>query len=152
MFGSLFSFVARQPQQDLNATFDGLEADGYYCGDDAAAKSAVAPLITAAGLRPFDAGPLRNARYLEAMAMALPLVSTSLGCEGLEVEHGKHLMVADEPAEFADRVVELLRDRERTRERISRSTCTNAEDSAELACRMSCDAERTSSSKAACTT
>jgi hypothetical protein len=52
-----------------NATFDGLEADGYYCGDDAAAKSAVAPLIASAGLRPFDAGPLRNARYLEAMAM-----------------------------------------------------------------------------------
>jgi predicted dinucleotide-binding enzyme len=52
-----------------NATFDGLQADGYYCGDDAAAKSAVVPLIAAAGLRPFDAGPLRNARYLEAMAM-----------------------------------------------------------------------------------
>ena len=52
-----------------NATFDGLEADGYYCGDDDAAKAAVAPLIAATGLRPFDAGPLRNARYLEAMAM-----------------------------------------------------------------------------------
>jgi predicted dinucleotide-binding enzyme len=52
-----------------NATFDGLQADGYYCGDDTAAKSAVAPLIAEAGLRPFDAGPLRNARYLEAMAM-----------------------------------------------------------------------------------
>jgi 8-hydroxy-5-deazaflavin:NADPH oxidoreductase len=52
-----------------NATFDGLEADGYYCGDDDAAKAAVDPLIAATGLRPFDAGPLRNARYLEAMAM-----------------------------------------------------------------------------------
>jgi predicted dinucleotide-binding enzyme len=52
-----------------NATFDSLEADGYYCGDDDAAKAAVAPLIAATGLRPFDAGPLRNARYLEAMAM-----------------------------------------------------------------------------------
>jgi predicted dinucleotide-binding enzyme len=52
-----------------NATFDGLQADGYYCGDDDAAKAAVAPLIAATGLRPFDAGPLRNARYLEAMAM-----------------------------------------------------------------------------------
>jgi hypothetical protein len=52
-----------------NATFGGMQADGYYCGDDNAAKAAVAPLIAAAGLRPFDAGPLRNARYLEAMAM-----------------------------------------------------------------------------------
>jgi predicted dinucleotide-binding enzyme len=52
-----------------NATFNGLQADGYYCGDDDAAKTAVVPLIAAAGLHPFDAGPLRNARYLEAMAM-----------------------------------------------------------------------------------
>ncbi len=52
-----------------NATFNGLQADGYYCGDDDAAKAAVVPLISAAGLRPFDAGPLRNARYLETMAM-----------------------------------------------------------------------------------
>jgi predicted dinucleotide-binding enzyme len=52
-----------------NATFGGLQADGYFCGDDSAAKLAVEPLIAAAGLRPFDAGPLRNSRYLEAMAM-----------------------------------------------------------------------------------
>ena len=52
-----------------NATFNGLQADGYFCGDDEAAKAAIVPLITAAGLRPFDAGPLRNARYLEALAM-----------------------------------------------------------------------------------
>lgn len=52
-----------------NASFHELQADGYYCGDDEAAKTAVVPLIAAAGLRPFDAGPLHNARYLEAMAM-----------------------------------------------------------------------------------
>jgi 8-hydroxy-5-deazaflavin:NADPH oxidoreductase len=52
-----------------NATFGSLQADGYYCGDDGEANSVVAPLIADAGLRPFDAGPLRNARYLEAMAM-----------------------------------------------------------------------------------
>ena len=51
------------------ATFDGLQADGFYCSDHEAAKAAVVPLIEAAGLRPFDTGPLRNARYLEAMAM-----------------------------------------------------------------------------------
>jgi NADPH-dependent F420 reductase len=52
-----------------NAIFNGLQADGFYCSDDEAAKAAVVPLIEAAGLRPFDAGPLRNARSLEAMAM-----------------------------------------------------------------------------------
>ncbi|BDC50210.1 NADPH-dependent F420 reductase [Bryobacterales bacterium F-183] len=44
-------------------------ADGFYCGDDAEAKQKVATLVAAAGMRPIDAGPIRNARYLEAMAM-----------------------------------------------------------------------------------
>lgn len=48
---------------------EGRVADGFYCGDDATAKQVVGPLIIAAGLRPVDVGPLRNARYLEAMAM-----------------------------------------------------------------------------------
>jgi 8-hydroxy-5-deazaflavin:NADPH oxidoreductase len=51
------------------ATFEGRVADGLFCGDSATAKAVVAPLITAAGLRPVDVGRLRNARYLEAMAM-----------------------------------------------------------------------------------
>ncbi len=52
-----------------NADFDGQLADGFFCGDDASAKRAVEPLIAAAGLHPVDVGPLRNARYLEALAM-----------------------------------------------------------------------------------
>ena len=48
---------------------EGRVGDGFYCGDSATAKQVVDPLITAAGLRPVDVGPLRNARYLEAMAM-----------------------------------------------------------------------------------
>ena len=52
-----------------NAAFGNQIADGYFCGDDAAAKCATEALIRAAGLNPMDAGPLRNARYLEAMAM-----------------------------------------------------------------------------------
>lgn len=63
-----------------NATFDGMQADGHFCGDDSAAKAAVAPLIAAAGLRPFDAGPLRNARYLEAMAMLWIDLAIKRGC------------------------------------------------------------------------
>lgn len=46
-----------------------LGADGFYCGDDPAAKQVVGKLIAATGLRAVDVGPLRNARYLEAMAM-----------------------------------------------------------------------------------
>lgn len=52
-----------------NAQFGSQRADGFYCGDDASAKSAVRELIDAAGLDPVDVGSLRNARSLEAMAM-----------------------------------------------------------------------------------
>lgn len=51
------------------AEFAGTRADGFYCGDDAAAKDKVKPLIGDIGLNPVDVGPLRNARLLEPLAM-----------------------------------------------------------------------------------
>jgi NADPH-dependent F420 reductase len=47
---------------------DGVQLDGFYAGDDAAAKTAVAELVAAMGLRPIDVGALRAARSLEHMA------------------------------------------------------------------------------------
>lgn len=52
-----------------NAQIDGMAADGFYCGDDANAKTIAAELIAETGMTPQDVGPLRNARSLEAMAM-----------------------------------------------------------------------------------
>lgn len=52
-----------------NADFRHQLADGFYCGDDAQAKKAVAQLVEDAGLHPVDVGSLRNSRYLEALAM-----------------------------------------------------------------------------------
>jgi predicted dinucleotide-binding enzyme len=47
---------------------DGIPLDGFYAGDDPAAKAAVADLVAAMGLRPIDVGALRAARSLEHMA------------------------------------------------------------------------------------
>jgi glycosyltransferase involved in cell wall biosynthesis len=52
-------------------------------------------------------------KTLEAMAMALPIVSTTIGAQGIDVQDGRHLYVANDPKMFADRVVELLKDREK---------------------------------------
>jgi 8-hydroxy-5-deazaflavin:NADPH oxidoreductase len=49
--------------------YDSLEATQFYCGDDLEAKRIVASLIVDLDMEPVDAGPLRNARYLEATAM-----------------------------------------------------------------------------------
>jgi glycosyltransferase involved in cell wall biosynthesis len=44
------------------------------------------------------------------MAMGTPVVSTSIGCEGLAVSNGEHLLVADSPDAFADSILKLFRD------------------------------------------
>jgi predicted dinucleotide-binding enzyme len=52
-----------------DADFNRQLADGFYCGDDPAAKEIAATLIGNVGWHPVDVDPLRNARYPEAMAM-----------------------------------------------------------------------------------
>jgi glycosyltransferase involved in cell wall biosynthesis len=49
-------------------------------------------------------------KILEAMSMGLPIVTTSLGAEGVNAEDGRDMIVADEPADFAAATVSLLRD------------------------------------------
>jgi len=48
-------------------------------------------------------------KILEALSRRVPVVSTAIGCEGLEVVNREHLLVADDAEAFADRCVELLR-------------------------------------------
>jgi NADPH-dependent F420 reductase len=48
-----------------------IEADGFFCGDDAGAKEQAAALIRALGVRPVDAGALKNAPILECMTPLL---------------------------------------------------------------------------------
>jgi glycosyltransferase involved in cell wall biosynthesis len=47
------------------------------------------------------------------MAMGCPIVSTSIGMEGLPAEAGQHYLRADSPADFAAAVVGLLENREK---------------------------------------
>jgi glycosyltransferase involved in cell wall biosynthesis len=49
-------------------------------------------------------------KALEAMAMGLPVVATRLGAEGLGARDGRDLLVADDEAGFAERVLSLLAD------------------------------------------
>jgi glycosyltransferase involved in cell wall biosynthesis len=49
-------------------------------------------------------------KVLEGLAMEKPMVSTALGCEGVDVRDGEHLLVADSPAAFAAAVIRLFAD------------------------------------------
>jgi glycosyltransferase involved in cell wall biosynthesis len=67
------------------------------------ARSAVviAPLHIAGGTR---------VKILEALAMGKPVVSTTVGAEGLHLRHRESILLADDPYTFAQCVVELIRD------------------------------------------
>jgi glycosyltransferase involved in cell wall biosynthesis len=49
-------------------------------------------------------------KILEAFAHRIPVVSTTVGAEGLDVEHGVHLMIADGADEFAVACERVLTD------------------------------------------
>ena len=59
---------------------------------------------------PLRAGGGTRLKILEAMALGRPVVSTSIGCEGLDVINGEHLLVADRPEHFSEQIVCLFRD------------------------------------------
>lgn len=49
-------------------------------------------------------------KVVQALALKRPVVATSHGARGLDVEHGKHLLIADQPDDFARQVNVLLKD------------------------------------------
>lgn len=64
-----------------------------------AAAVFIVPLLSGSGVR---------VKILDAMARGVPVVSTSVGAEGLELEPGRHILIADSPSDFAAAVVSLL--------------------------------------------
>lgn len=59
-------------------------------------------------------------KILDALAMGVPVVATSVSNHGIGATPGKHLLIADDPAEFAAAVVRLLQD-PNLRERLGRA-------------------------------
>jgi glycosyltransferase involved in cell wall biosynthesis len=107
--------VGRSPSADLRDLADGaavcIEADvpsvvEYY----GRAAIAIVPLRMGGGTR---------IKILEAWALGVPVVTTSIGCEGLEGIDGSHFIVADTPIDFARACVDLLRSPSH-RERLAR--------------------------------
>jgi polysaccharide biosynthesis protein PslH len=59
---------------------------------------------------PVHSGSGMRVKILEAFARGIPVVSTAIGVEGIDARHGEHLLVADEPREFAAAVIRLLQE------------------------------------------
>jgi sugar transferase (PEP-CTERM/EpsH1 system associated) len=61
---------------------------------------------------PLQAGSGVRVKILNAMSMGLPVVSTSVGAEGIDATPEKHLLTADTPQDFARAIVRTLEDPE----------------------------------------
>lgn len=59
---------------------------------------------------PLRAGSGTRIKILEAFRFGVPVVSTSIGAAGLDVEHGVHLLIADTPEEFSAACLRLMDD------------------------------------------
>ncbi len=102
---SRLQIVGHQPAPDVKAlACDDVAVTGYVADirpPMEAANVVIVPLRLGGGTR---------LKLLEAMSMGKAIVSTSVGCEGLQVRHGEHLLIADSPEEFADCVLRLFDD------------------------------------------
>lgn len=101
--------VGKNPPPRLGPLLDdpGVTVSGYvpdilpYFGG---ADVYIAPLRIGGGTR---------LKVLEAMSAGLPLVSTTLGVEGIALVSGEHALLADTPPAFAEAILSLLDDPER---------------------------------------
>lgn len=104
----IFDVVGARPPQELvemSKADPRINVTGYV--DDPQ------PHLQSAGVMvvPLRAGGGMRVKILNAMAQALPIVTTTLGCEGIAVEHGKHVLIADSPIAFAEATLRVLEDR-----------------------------------------
>ncbi len=61
----------------------------------------VVPLLSGSGTR---------LKILEAFSFSIPIISTTIGAEGLPIKHEKNIMLADTKQDFANETIKLLRD------------------------------------------
>ena len=104
-----YDIVGSRPPRALQALarrYKGVNVHGYVADVVpfwTSAAALVVPILSGGGIR---------VKILEAMAMGLPVISTTIGCEGLAVRNGEHLLIADTPETFANACIMLLRDKE----------------------------------------
>jgi glycosyltransferase involved in cell wall biosynthesis len=102
---AVLRIVGRRPSDSLRKKFTGVPGIDFVgeVGD-------VRPYLERASaiIVPLRIGGGSRLKILEALAAGKAVVSTTIGAEGLELEHERHLLVADSPDEFARRVLEVL--------------------------------------------
>ena len=104
--GVRFYAVGQDPPPELHKIAEkdkGVVVTGYV--DD------IRPYVTRASVYvvPLRVGGGTRLKILDAMAMGKAIVSTTIGAEGIRAIDGRSIVLADDPTEFAARVVKILR-------------------------------------------
>lgn len=103
-----FDVIGSRPPQAIKDYHeqDGINVTGYVEDPTDYYQQAALMIV------PLRAGGGMRVKILNALSQGLPMVSTTLGAEGIAVEHGRHLLIADEPQAFAEATLQLLDDRQ----------------------------------------
>jgi polysaccharide biosynthesis protein PslH len=102
---AVFQIVGRNPHSSVKQlASDSVEVTGTVPSVNDYLRNATVVVV------PLRIGGGTRLKIFEAMATGRAVVSTSIGAEGLPVQTGRDLILADNPEEFADAVVHLLSD------------------------------------------
>ncbi len=102
-----FDVVGARPPasvRQLSVAEPSINVTGYVADPQpylAAAAALIVPVRAGGGMR---------VKILEALARGLPIISTTIGYEGIGLTPGRHLLVGDTPAAFAEAILAVLHD------------------------------------------
>ena len=103
------NIAGQRPVKEItNLASESIIVSGYIDDSREVSKDCAAFIV------PLRSGSGVRVKILNAMAMGLPIVTTSIGVEGLNCENGKHLLIADTPKEFASAVIDLFNNKEKS--------------------------------------
>jgi glycosyltransferase involved in cell wall biosynthesis len=104
--GLVFTIVGRSPGAAVRALAElpAIEVTGTVEDVRPYYREAVVAIV------PLRIGGGSRLKILEAMAAGVPVVSTSLGAEGLAVNNGRDVLLADAPGEFSRAVLDMIED------------------------------------------
>jgi glycosyltransferase involved in cell wall biosynthesis len=105
--GARLILAGREPAEEVKSAAEGVPGLEIYPNPESMDQVARRASIMAVPLR---LGSGTRLKILESMAWGLPVVSTTLGAEGIDAEDGEHLLIRDDPDSFGDAILRLMVD------------------------------------------
>ncbi len=100
----MYTIVGRDPAPEIRAlaTSRSIEVTGTVDDVRPFYREAIAAVV------PLKVGGGSRLKILEAMAAGVPVVSTTLGAEGLDVRHGENILIADTNEQLAEGISNVV--------------------------------------------